>query len=190
MNPTTPVTILCERLQCSTSCLQHGFLQLVHLTSLNSTMSLGLSQFNVWEPCSKSTSLVAGGWFSSLSPVLCPTVSLALEQAAPMKDTGSAAVEVHASFFFACECSYPSPTVCSDQLSLVSQFPGTQQCLVLGSIKKMAPLLPYGTPKAKLLSSCVCLLAQCWPNLGQSCSFKQAKARCCFAIIPLHAFIV
>lgn len=73
------------------------------LTSLNSTLPLGLSQFNVWEPCSKSTSLVAGGWFSSFSRVLCPTVSLALDQAAPMKDTGSAEVAIHARFFFACE---------------------------------------------------------------------------------------
>lgn len=50
-----------------------------------------------------SASLVAAGWFSSLSPVLCSTESLALEQAAPTQDTNSAEAKIHASFFSACE---------------------------------------------------------------------------------------
>ena len=150
------------------------------LTSLNPTMSFGLSQWNIWEPSSKYTSLVAGGCFSSLSLVLCPT-----EQAAPMKGSSSAEDELPASFFFACELPFSSPTVWK-WLSLVSQFPGTQLCFVLGSIQKMAAFLLYVAPKAKLLPSSVCVhsAGKAWSRAAHS---RKQRAS---AVSPSSPFIV
>lgn len=114
-----------------------------------------------------STSLVAAGCFFSLSPVLCSTESLALEQAAPMQDTNRAEAKIHASFFSACEHFHVLPHSVEWRASSgqsVSWYPATLGARLykengsfaaICSIQSKSPVLP-------------CVPAQCWHNLGQS----------------------